>query len=61
MCARVCAPVIAEIVSEDDQQRLSKLFQSGIIFLDPSQIVKQPLGRKLHLNGKISNEQQPEG
>lgn len=33
MC--VCAPVIMEIVSEDDQQRISKLSQSSISFLNP--------------------------
>lgn len=47
----VCAPVSVEIVSEDDQQRISKLCQSRIIVLDPSQIVKQRLGGKMHLNG----------
>lgn len=48
---RLCVPVIAEIVSEDAQQCVSKLGQSDVIVLDPSQMVEQRLGRKLHLNG----------
>lgn len=55
MC--VCAPVIVEIVSEDDQQRISKLCQSSIIFLNPLQIVKQRMGGKMHLNGSSGDQQ----
>lgn len=44
-------PVIAEIVSEDDQQRVSKLGQSFFVVPDLPQIIKQPLGGKLHLRG----------
>ena len=53
----VCLHVIAEIVSEDAQQRVSKLCQGSIVLLDPSQIFKQRLGGKMHLEGS-SGEQQ---
>ncbi len=60
VCVCVCVPVIAKIVSEDAQQRVSKLCHSSTVVLDPSQVVKQRLGGKMHLDGS-SGEQQHEG
>lgn len=48
-------PVIVKIVSEDPQQRFSKLSQSSTIALNQFQMVKQRLGREMHLNRNRRN------